>query len=221
MKFWDWITNSWTTTKKEESGFTPIKVSELPNFGEVEVLTNLKDSKKQLRHLDELVSIAEVEIISISKDLDKSLLEEDKVKEEIQAIQGKQTWQEQGLLLRLKRLKTHSNNLKQRVIIYSQNIELYLNLISRIQDKQAMKMGGLDETKIENVWLEYKEELEAYRNKLITGTSSVEGDTAITADTQEKLKKLKAEINNVVESRTPIDNLLSDNILKPDKVLEC
>lgn len=167
----------------------------------IETLTNIKDSKRQLQHLDELISIAEMEIISLSKNLDSIIIEEKKVEVEIKNINNPNSWAEQSLLLKLKRLRTHSNNLKQRITIYSQNIELYLNMICRIQDLQAMKMGNIDENKIENIWLEYKEELEQYKNRLLTGQAAEETTAVTLSHLEIDLKEIRKEI--IPEPRAP------------------
>lgn len=186
MNFLNWL----LPKKKEEKviTFSDIKA----DLAALEV-TNIKDTKKQLQHLDELISIAEMEIITLSKELDSIIREEKKVENEIKSINYPNSWSEQSLLLKLKRLRTHGENLKQRITIYSQNIELYLNMISRIQDLRAMKMGGLDESKIENIWLEYKEELEQYRNRLLTGHAASEKTTPL-AELSDDLDKLRKEL---------------------------
>jgi len=138
-----------------------------PPFPEItfqdEVLQK-KESGKMLQRLDELVTIAEEEISELMMAARQSSQEEKFLRDKLS--QPKEEWEERSFLLKLERILVFKTNTVQKIEIYNQNIRVYLNLISQIQNIQAMKLGGIDEAKIENLWIELKENIEAYKEKL-------------------------------------------------------
>ena len=54
----------------------------------------------------------------------------------------------------------------QTLRIYERNMNLHLNLIGKIQQMEAMKLGGVDEAKIDQIVMDFEEKLEKYAAKL-------------------------------------------------------
>jgi len=133
------------------------------------------------------------------------------------------SWHERHLLLKLDRLQLHCGNLKQRIEIYSQNIKVYLNLISKIQDIKAMKMNGLDEPKMEMIWLDFKETLEIYKNKLITEEASIDSEGVTTTGLEDRLLSIKNAIivpePKIPETLKPsAEPILASNAVEEEKL---
>ena len=82
----------------------------------------------------------------------------------------------------------------QRIEIYSQNIKIYLNLIAKIQDVKAMRMNGLDPDKIATIWVEFKETLEEYRDRVMTEASGFQTEAVTTRQLEERLVELESSI---------------------------
>jgi chromosome segregation ATPase len=175
----------------------------------------IKDSRKKLQRLDELTTTAEMEIELLSEELDKIVDDEKEVKERVKNLNKPGTHLERGLLMKAKRLKTHGDNLKQRIDIYHQNIELYLNMMSRISDIHAMQMGGIDETKIASVWLEFKEELETYRDRLVTANATND-------DCQFTIEALETQMDSLRKEIFPEQPLPESKTKRvpPEEILE-
>lgn len=179
-------------------------------------LERIKDSKKLLQRLDELITSAEAEIEILVLDLHKTSQEENQLKIQIKAANEPGSWLERNFLLRLERILLQKNNSQQRLEIYNQNIRIYMNLIARIQDMVAMKMDGISENKIENTWLDFKENLEQYKERVLCGEVSDEEITPITSTNLEKrLHELRNEVFGTHEPYTEI--LEEKNLASPEK----
>lgn len=170
---------------------TPDYMESLPSADDIAFY---RDSKKLLQRFDEYITSAEAEVEILSVELDDCLEQKSLLEKQLKYLNKPGSWHERHLLLKLDRLQLHCENLKQRIEIYSQNIKVYLNLISKIQDIKAMKMNGLDEPKMEMIWLDFKETLEIYKNKLITEEASVDSEGVTTAGLEDRLLSIKNAI---------------------------
>jgi len=120
---------------KDELSLTPEIIESLP---EADDASFYRDSKRLLQRFDEFITASEVECEALSISLDNTLEMQGSLKEQLRTLDKPKSWHERHLLLKLNRLQLHGENLKQRIEIYSQNIKIYLNLISKIQDIKAM-----------------------------------------------------------------------------------
>ena len=190
-------------------------------------------SKDLLKNFDEYITIAETESESLSIELDDNLEQQSRIEYVLKNLSKPNSWQERHYLLKLDRLKLHGNNLRARIEIYSQNIKVYLNLISKVQDIKAMRLNGLDENKIEHIWLEFKKSVEDYRSKLNTEEAGYNSEVLTTNALEERLRDLKKEIfkkekepvaetqaPNIATIRENIDTQVQ-NLQDPDKKLIC
>jgi len=153
-----------------------------------------RDSRRLLQRFDEFITAAEAESEILSIELDNTLNQEDILRTRLQHLNKPNSWHERHILLKIDRLQLHSNNLKQRIEIYSQNIKIYLNLIAKIQDVKAMRLNGLDQEKIETIWLEFKDTLEEYKDRVTSEEMGFHSEQ-VTSQLQEKrIAELRKEI---------------------------
>lgn len=156
--------------------------------------TFYRDSKKLLQRFDEYITAAEAESETLSIELDDTLEQQELIKEQLKRLNKPDSWHERHLLLKLDRLTVHGNNLKKRVEIYSQNIKVYLNLISKLEEIKAMRMNGLDESKIEAIWLEFKETLDEYKKRVGTEEAGFHEEPVLTNQQEVRLAELRKEV---------------------------
>ena len=151
-------------------------------------------SKDLLKNFDDYITAAETESESLSIELDDNLDQQEKITFVLKGLSKPNSWQERHYLLKLDRLKLHGKNIKVRIEIYSQNIKVYLNLMSKVQDIKAMRLNGLDEKKIEHIWLEFKTSVEDYRSKLTTEETGYGSEVLTTVALEDRLEELKREV---------------------------
>lgn len=180
-----------TDPEPKDLSLTPEAIENLPAADDVQFY---RDSKRLLQRFDEYITAAEVESENLSIELDDTLDQQDKIKTQLRTLNKPDSWHERHCLLKLDRLTLHSDNLKQRIEIYAQNIKVYLNLISKIQDIKAMRMNGLDEEKIETIWLEFKDTVEEYQKRLRAEESGFKNEMTTTAILEDRLKELRKEV---------------------------
>jgi hypothetical protein len=166
-------------------------------------LERIKNSKGLLQCLDELITSNEADIDKLSSELDKYAVDEEAIKKQVKEVNAPNSWKERNLLLKLERLLIQKQNSQQRLEIYNQNIRVCMNMVARIQDMDAMKMGGINETKIEDVWLDFKTHFEQYKDRILHGEVSEEDSINVTSIALERrLHKLRNEIFGVEEPFT-------------------
>ena len=187
MSFWKKLFRKQT----EEPKLTPEYIETLPSADDV---TFYRDSKRLLQRFDEYITSAEAESESLSIELDSCLEQQESIKDNLKELDKPGSWHERHYLLQLDRLQLHSSNLMQRIEIYSQNIKIYLNLIAKIQDVKAMRMNGLDPDKIATIWVEFKETLEEYRDRVMTEASGFQAEAVTTRQLEERLVELESSI---------------------------
>lgn len=185
----------WFKRKKAEPAFegpiTPEMIEDLPSADDAKFH---KNSKLLLQRFDEYITASEAELEALSIDLDDILEQSDVIKDQIFSLNKPRSWFERSMLMKLDRLTLHGDNLKQRIEIYSQNIKIYINLISKIQDVKAMRMNGLSEDKIETIWLEFKETMVQYKERIGAEEAGFQNESVTTSHLEDRLKKLRKEI---------------------------
>jgi chromosome segregation ATPase len=122
-KFWK--------SKNSDPELTPEYIESLPAADDI---TFHRDSKRLLQRFDEHMTAAETEVEVLSIELDTCLDQQSSLELQLKHLNKPNSWHERHLLLKLDRLHLHCNNLKRRIEIYSQNISIYLNMMSKIQD---------------------------------------------------------------------------------------
>ena len=164
-----------------------------------------RDSKKLLQRFDEYITAAEAESENLSIELDDTLAQQELLTGQLRLLNKPNTWHERHLLLKLDRLKVHGDNLQKRIEIYCQNMRVYLNLISKVEEMKAMRMNGLDETKIETIWLEFKDTLDEYKQRVGAEESGFVKEPVLSHNQEKRLQDLKREIfpEKVVEAPAP------------------
>jgi len=198
---------------KEQDKNTSLTPEYIENLPAVDDATFYRDSKRLLQRFDEYITSAEAESESLSIELDACLEQQDDIKDQLVYLNKPNSWHERHFLLKLDRLQLHSENLMQRIEIYSQNIKIYLNLISKIQDVKAMRMNGLDEEKIETIWVEFQQALDQYRDRVITESSGFHSEAVTTNELENRIGKLTKVIfpgrdNKDTASRKSIEELI-------------
>ena len=198
MSFWKLFSRS----SNEEPDLTPEYIETLPS---VDDATFHRDSKRLLQRFDEYITSAEAESETLSIELDACLEQQESIKEQLVDLDKPGSWHERHLLLKLDRLQLHSTNLMQRVEIYSQNIKIYLNLISKIQDVKAMRMNGLDPDKISTIWVEFQQTLDSYRDRVMTEAAGFHTEAVTTRQLEDRILELKETIfpERVEEEKKP------------------
>lgn len=158
-----------------------------------------KKSKLILQQLDEYITASELESENLSIQLDTVLSEQDTIREKIKALNKPDSWHERNLLLKLDRLVVHGDNLRQRVELFSQNIKVYLNLMSKVEDIRVMRLNGLETDKIQNIWLEFQNSLETYKEKIATEAVTETKESVTSGATEERLLKLRQQVFGLPE----------------------
>lgn len=187
----------WSLFKQKPArneGMPTFSAEALEALAAAEDETFFRDSKLWLQRFDEYITAAEIEIESVSIELDGLLNLQDSVSAQLKTLNKSGSWHEKSLLIKLDRLNLHADNLKKRIEIYSQNIRVYLNLMSKIQDIQAMKMNGLDEDKISNIWVQFKECLDQYKDRLLAEEAGYHDASVTTEFLEKQLNDLKNKV---------------------------
>jgi hypothetical protein len=199
MGFWSILSRLFRKDESlEDMPLTPEIIESLP---EADDASFYRDSKRLLQRFDEFITASEVECEALSIELDNTLEMQAALKEQLRTLNKPKSWHERHLLLKLNRLQLHGDNLKQRIEIYSQNIKIYLNLISKIQDIKAMRMNGLDEEKIETIWIEFKDTVDQYRER-VTAEEAGFGNESITSPVlEEQLETLRKDVMGINDKK--------------------
>jgi len=177
-----------------------------------------KKSKVILQQLDEYITASELESENISIQLDNVLAEQDTIRNKIKDLNKPDSWHERNLLLKLDRLVVHSNNLRQRIELFSQNIKVYLNLMSKVEDIRVMRLNGLETDRIQNIWLEFQHSFETYKEKIATEAVTETKESVTAGETEERLLKLRQQVFDlpqevVVKQDTPLAT--TSQIIRP------
>lgn len=150
-------------------------------------------AKKLLRELDELILLSESSIDKLVETLDSLVREEQKCKLDLKALTDISRWKERSLLLKIERIHLNETNLQQRIEIFNQNIRVYMNVMSHIQDSEAMRMAVLESVDLDDLWLEFSEKIETYKEKLSTG-NNILTEKLTQNDLDKKIISLRKEI---------------------------
>jgi len=158
-----------------------------------------KKSKIILQQLDEYITTSEIESENYSIQLDGILAEQDTISLKLKELNKPNSWHERNLLLKLDRLMVHGNNLRQRLELFSQNIKVYLNLMSKVEDIRVMRLNGLETDRIQNIWLEFQNSLETYKEKIATEAVTETKESVTSSVTEERLLKLRHQVFGLPE----------------------
>jgi hypothetical protein len=189
--------------KKITNWFKKTKDSDLPFELPIDEEEIFKKSKLILQQLDEYITASELESENLSIQLDTVLLEQETIRNKIKGINKPESWHERNLLLKLDRLVVHGSNLRQRVELFSQNIKVYLNLMSKVEDIRVMRLNGLETDKIQNIWLEFQHSLETYKEKIATEAVTETKESVTANTTEERLLKLRQQVFGLPEASDP------------------
>lgn len=189
--------------KRITSWFKKTKDSDLPFEMPIDEEEIFKKSKLILQQLDEYITASELESENLSIQLDTVLSEQETIRNKIKGINKPESWHERNLLLKLDRLVVHGNNIRQRVELFSQNIKVYLNLMSKVEDIRVMRLNGLETDKIQNIWLEFQNSLETYKEKIATEAVTETKESVTANATEERLLKLRQQVFGLPE--IPLD----------------
>jgi hypothetical protein len=158
-----------------------------------QIFDSAKTPTDLLRGLDMLLTRNEVEAKELNDEITK--IEEQCVGEEDAIRAGAlPERQKRNALMKIKRLRKTMDNYEGRLRIYERNMNLHLNLIGKIQQMEAMKLGGVDEQQIDKIVMEFEEKLEKYAD-VMNAAEVHEGKSAtFSAKEDRELKTLEAEI---------------------------
>jgi carbon monoxide dehydrogenase subunit G len=158
------------------------------------VLADAKTTQQLLTGLDEVLTRNEMEFNKLKKEIDRvvSVLDEEegKIKEE-EDLSGRQ---KRYTLQYIKRLRSHLDNLDHRMTIFDKNINLHIQLIGKIQDMEAMALRGVDEKQIDDIIMEFEEQVAKYMDVVTAGEAGFEGATSISEREDRELARLEKEI---------------------------
>lgn len=187
-------------SKKEEQPNVPF---EMP-VDEEEIF---KKSRLILQQLDEYITVSEEESANLCRELDSNLNERNIIQNKIKELNKPESWEERSLLLKLDRKVVHGNNLRQRIELYSQNIKVYLNLMSRVEDIRVMRLHGLETEKIQNIWLEFQTSLELYKEKIATEAVTECKEPVTSQATEDRLVTLRHQVFGTVPPKREPEEL--------------
>ena len=170
-----------------------------------------------LKGLDKLLTENEVEFKELERELERL---EDREKSEMQrvregAVDGRQ---KRNTLLQIQRLRKQMDNYESRLRIYDRNMNLHLNLIGKIQEMEAMKLRGVDESKIDRIVMDFEETLEKYNDTMNAAEIAQTTKSTASARDERELAALEREIVGgeaaapvrEKEPRKPIDEVLAE-----------
>jgi hypothetical protein len=152
----------------------------------------------------------EEQLISIEKAIG---LEEESIRKG-----GLTPTQETIILRRVERLEKQRANLEKQVSIYNENVNLHLNLISKIQEMEAMRSRGVSEDEIDSLVDDVQEHVEQYKRVSIAAESSA--NTVSAVDDSAERRRLDEIRKRIVGAKEPpkIETVAAP--LPPKKTLE-
>jgi hypothetical protein len=129
----------------------------------------------------------EQELIGIEKAI---LLEETSIRKG-----GLTATEETIVLRRIERLQKQRENLDRQVSIYNENINLHLNLISKIQEMDAMRSRGVAEDQIDQLVEDVEGHVEEYKRVSIAAESGTTVSSAVDQSAERRrLDEIKSRI---------------------------
>jgi hypothetical protein len=134
----------------------------------------------------------EEELIGIEKAI---ILEENSIRKG-----GLTSTEEMIILRRIERLGKQRANLEKQVSIYHENVNLHLNLISKIQEMEAMRSRGVAEGEIDQLASDMEENVEEYKRVSIAAEDGSNLQSAVDESAERRrLEELKKRIMGVKE----------------------
>jgi hypothetical protein len=173
---------------------------EIPDEAKL-IFDSAKTPADLLRGLDELLTRNEVEAKELNEEITKTEMlaqdEEDKVR-----TGNLPERQKRQALLHVKRLRKQMDNYEGRLRIYERNMNLHLNLIGKIQQMEAMKLGGVDESRIDQIVMDFEEKLEKYADIMNAAEAHEAKSTVVSAREERELRDLEDEITGRKKEKT-------------------
>ena len=157
------------------------------------VIQKAGSTRELLSGLDAVLTRNEMEFNKLKREIDKvvAILDEEEVKVQEGDLKGRQ---KRYTLQYIKRLRSHLDNLDHRMTIYDKNINLHIQLIGKIQDMEAMALRGVDEKQIDDIIMEFEDQVQKYMDVVTAGEAGFEGSTSISEREDRELAKLEKEI---------------------------
>lgn len=109
--------------------------------------------------------------------------------------------EETMILRRIKRLEKQCSIVDNLVAIYSDNVNLHLNLIAKIQEMEAMRLRGVSEDAIDRLLEEVGENLESYKRGRLAAESG--GGPTMAVSRSQEAKELDAIKQRILGSKQP------------------
>lgn len=167
------------------------------------LLDNARTTADLLHGLDTLVTRNCMELDELNREIDKLERQERDEMERVRSggVDGRA---KQNVLRKIQRLRKQMDNYENRVRIFNRNVDLHQQLIAKIQEIEAMKLRGVDESRIDQIIMEHSEELERYHDTMSASrvADEVVGE-AVTAREQQDLARLEAEIRGEEKEKEP------------------
>jgi hypothetical protein len=178
---------------------------------------NASNTRDLVKGLETLRGRNEIDL----RDAEESLiaLEKAMIAEENSIRNGGLTPTEEMIVLRrIERLGKQKANLDKQVAIYNENVNLHLNLISKIQEMEAMRSRGIEEDEIDRLSNDMEDHVEEYKRVSIAAEDGTSVPSAIDESAERKrLDEIKQRILGVKEP--PKVQIVEEPLPKP-KALE-
>ena len=163
-----------------------------------DVFLNTADTKELLAGLDKLITRNELRLKQLNKELEK--VEEMEQGDVAKVREGKVSGRTKNNTLRsIKRLRRQLDNLEQRIEIYDRNITIHLNLISKIQQMEAMSLAGVAEEQIDDIILDFETHFEEYTETVAAAESAAAERKPFKATSNAELEQLEKELKGEAE----------------------
>lgn len=151
-----------------------------------------KDTMRLLDELDRNLTKNEIATEKVRKDARN--LEQLEKKECEKLASGTLSKNEELFTLQtIKKIRMQLKHLEKRMSIYQKNIDLNLNLISKLENIKAMKMKGIEEENIDDIVNTFEEEFDIYTD-VVNHPDLQEFDMQTDKEDEKSLALLKEEI---------------------------
>lgn len=159
--------------------------------GAKKVFDEAKNPEELISGLERLMNVNEGEVnkIEASIDLTETLLGSEEGR--VRAGMGPRL--ERAALLKVKRVRKQLSIHESLLRIHEKNLDLLQTLVGKIREVQAMRLSGIDETKIDEILLAYEESRDAEEERDISLREGLT-EASSTKKEDEELARLKAEL---------------------------
>ncbi len=146
-----------------------------------------------LQKLDQLLAHNKIQLQKLQEEI---LVLENQEQREVEKIkEGHLSTREESFSLQdVKRLRKQIQNLEQRASIHDKNIDHNLNMISRVQDIEAMQMQGVEESEVDEVAYLFEKEMDDFQKKISAFKLVEVKESVLSLEDKSELENLKEEI---------------------------